>query len=248
MRDLFVQLLGRLQATNRQQRLYLGLGIVVFLLVLRFGATSVGEFSSGMKSDIQLAARRLANARVLLAQADVVRERVEVLRGSYQKVVAGLVPGATPTLAAGDLQDRVSELARLNQVRIQSTQVLKEQERGPFTAVSLRITAQAGIGSLAKFLGTLEAETPRVRIEFAEMTRRETSSRRRVKAKKDQPERVISATFQINAISQASTLPEDGEAPRAVSAIEDNIAPGTGRAPVPENPLGSSTNPPEAGT
>ncbi|MDG1959209.1 MAG: type II secretion system protein GspM [Candidatus Binatia bacterium] len=247
MRELLVQFLARLQATDRQQRLYIGLGVVLTLLALRYGAAMVGDFSSGMKSDIQLSARRLANARVLLAQADVVRERVEALRGSYQKVVAGLVPGATPTLAAAALQDRVSDLARANNVRIQSTQVLKEESRGPFTAVALRITAQAGIGNLAKFLGTLEAETPRVRIEFAEMSRRKTSSRRRARAQKDLPARVISATFQINAISQASTLPE-GVVPLQPAPVADEVtAPLPARAPLPDNPLGSSTNPPEGG-
>lgn len=247
MRDLLVQLLGRLQATNRQQRLYIGLGVVVMLLALRYGAAMVGDFSSGMKSDIQLSARRLANARVVLEQADVVRERVEALRGSYQKVVAGLVPGATPTLAAAALQDRVSDLARANNVRIQSTQVLKEEARGPFTAVALRITAQAGIGNLAKFLGTLEAETPRVRIEFAEMTRRKRSSRRRGREDKNTSERVISATFQINAISQSSTLPEGVVPLRSEPALDEAATPVSARAPLPDNPLGSNTNPPEGG-
>ena len=239
MRELFVQLLARLQATDRQQRLYLGLGVVLVLLALRYGSAWVGDLSSGMKSDIQLSARRLANARVMLSQADVVRERVEALRTNYQKVVAGLVPGATPTLAAAALQDRVSDLARANNVRIQSTQVLKEESRGPFTAVALRITAQAGIGNLAKFLGTLEAETPRVRIEFAELTRRKASSRRRIKKNKETNERVISATFQINAISQASTLPEGAAAPGSRSAGV-NPEPVAQRVPVPDNPLGSS--------
>ena len=246
MRELLVQFLARLQATDRQQRLYIGLGLVLVLLALRYGSAWVGDFSSGMKSDIQLSARRLANARVMLEQADVVRERVEALRANYQKVVAGLVPGATPTLAAAALQDRVSDLARENNVRIQSTQVLKEESRGPFTAVALRITAQAGIGNLAKFLGTLEAETPRVRIEFAEFTRRKTSSRRRIKKNQEGSARVISATFQINAISQASTLPEEA-APPSSRSTGTEAAPVAARVPVPENPLGSNSNPPEGG-
>ena len=246
MRDFLAGLLAKFQAADRQQRLYIALAVVAAVFVLRFGVTWLGEYRAGVKGDIQLSARRLANAEELLAQADVVQERLESLRSRYAKMVSELVAGETPTLAAAALQDRVSDLARANNVRIQSTQVLKQEEAGPFTEVALRVTAQAGIGNLAKFLAELEYGPPRVEVEFAEFSRRSSSVRRRRKDKKPDTERRVSATLQINAISQASAAvpasaapaaPQPGTAP-APRAVE-------GRAAVPENPLGTTTSPPE---
>ena len=213
MRELFAQLLARVRSASRQQRLYLLLGVVVALLGLRYGGSWLGDFSAGLQSDIQLGSRRLANAKVLLQQADAVGEALAVAQARHRKAVAQLVPGDTSTLAAAALQDHVSDLARENLVRIQSTQVLKEEPRGVFTAVVLRVTAQAGIGNLAKFLGTLEAGMPRISVGSAEVSRRNRSNRRRAgkKAKATKEARVMSATFQISAIVQVSAVAAEAE-------------------------------------
>ena len=100
MRDFLAGLLARFQAADRQQRLYVALGVVAAVFVLRFGVTWLGDYRAEVKSDIQLSARRLANARELLGQGEVVRERLESLRARYAQLVSELVPGSTPTLAA----------------------------------------------------------------------------------------------------------------------------------------------------
>ena len=245
MRDFLAGLLARFQAADRQQRLYVALGVVVAVFVLRFGVTWLSDYRAEVKSDIQLSARRLANARELLGQGEVVRERLDSLRARYAQLVSELVPGSTPTLAAAALQDRVSDLARDHNVRIQSTQVLKQEELGPFTEVALRVTAQGGIGNLAFFLGQLEFGPPRVEVEFAEFSRRASSvRRRRRKDKQPDRERLVSVTLQINAISQASASAPSAPpaAPAAPPARGRSADPD--RPAVPDNPLGTTTSPP----
>ncbi|MFP6662809.1 MAG: type II secretion system protein GspM [Deltaproteobacteria bacterium] len=247
MRDFLSQILSRLQATDRQQRLYMALGLAIVVVVLRFGVTWVGEYRSDTKAEIQLSARRLVNARQLLEQTGVVTERLDSLRRRYKTMVGELIPGQTATLASASLQERVTAVARDNNVRIQSTQVLQEEELGSFTEVSLRVTAQSGIGSLAKFLATLEYGPPRIDVEFLELSRRASSVRRRRKRDKLDLSRVVSATLQISAISQGSAggiVPVRAQAGHAVAAPPRESS----RRDLPQNPLGTQTSPPENGT
>ncbi|MEO2168490.1 MAG: type II secretion system protein GspM [bacterium] len=258
MRDFVSQLFVRLQATDRQQRLYMALAATAVAMVLRFGITWVDEYRTNTKAEIQLSARRLVNARHLLEQAPVVTERLESLRRRYRTMVGELIPGETATLASASLQERVTDVARDNGVRIQSTQVLQADELGPFTEVSLRVTAQAGTGSLAKFLATLEYGPPRIDVEFLELSRRSSSVRRRRKRDKADLGRVVSATLQISAISQGSA---GGVMPVVASAVADAARPvavapaplpapprDTDRHEIPENPLNTKTSPPKRGT
>jgi hypothetical protein len=250
MRDFLAQLFARLQATDRQQRLYMALAAAVVAVVLRFGVAWIGEYRTDTKAEIQLRARRLVNARQLIEQAPVVTERLESLRRRYQLMVGELIPGETATLASASLQERVTDVARNNNVRIQSTQVLPQEEVGPFTEVSLRVTAQAGIGNLAKFLATLEYGPPRIDVEFLELSRRSSSVRRRRKKGKADLSRVVSATFQIGAISQASAGRVVPVVAPVASAPSAAVAPARdmGRRELPENPLGTKTSPAGSGT
>ena len=218
MRDFLADLVGRLQATNRQQRLYLAVGILAAIVVLRYGTTWFFDYRDGVKNDIRLSAQRLASAEKLLARAPDTQRQLDSLRERYRNTVAQLVPGDTPTLAAAELQDRVSSLAAKNDVRIQTTQVLKDEAVGPFREVSLRVTASGEIRNLAGMLTELEFGNLRVSIPFLELSRRGASLRRRSSAAKPQA-RSVSATFQVAGIIQGSApLPEGMTLPKVVEA------------------------------
>ena len=125
MRDFLANLVGRLRATDRQQRLYLALGLVVLLVAGRFAASWFMEFRASVKDDVRLTAQRLATARRLAERAPETKKQFDALQSRYQATVAELVPGDTPTLAAAALQDRVSALASEKKVSVQTTQVLE---------------------------------------------------------------------------------------------------------------------------
>ncbi len=254
MRDFVADFLARLQATNRQQRLYLALGILAAIVVLRYGTTWFFDYREGVKADIRLSAQRLASAQKLLEQAPQTAARLEELRKRYRKAVSELVPGDTPTLAAAELQDRVSSLAAKNDVRIQTTQVLKDEAIGPFRQVSLRVTASGEIRNLAGLLAELEFGSLRVKIPFLELSRRGAAIRRRTKTPQA---RAVSATFQVAGIVAGSAeLPEEAlpakadvqaaEAPSPASAAPAAAPPPPAPVPVadrteiPEDPLGTA--------
>jgi hypothetical protein len=253
VRDLLANVLARLRGTNRQQRLYLALGLVGALVLVRFGASWFLEYRRGIKEDIRLSAQRIANARQMLERAPEAERHLGELKKRYGETLARLVPGDTPTLAAAALQDRVSNLAAQNNVRVQTTQVLKDEAVGPFRQVSLRITASGDLKDLAGFLSNLEFGPLQVQVSFIELTRRGAAIRRR--PGQDEGPRSVSATIQIAGIVQGSAdageaevqpasaeapAPADG-APAAPPAGEPPAA--APAAPAPEPPPGE---PPQA--
>jgi hypothetical protein len=270
VRDFLANLVARLRATNRQQRLYLALGVVVLLVVVRFALTWFLDLRAGVKEDIRLSAQRLATARRLAQRAPETQKEFENLQARYQATVAELVPGDTPTLAAAALQERVSALASEKKVSVQTTQVLKDEPLGPFRQVSLRITASGELHDLADFLASLEFGPLRVSIPFIELSRRGAVVRRQQAAG-----RTVSATIQVAGVVQgtaqlaANTPASAAPASRPASAPEapggeaqlGEAAPGglppapppaqlgqrlpppggaEEREPVPEDPLGTS--------
>jgi len=230
VRDLLANLLGRLQATNRQQRLYLLLGVVVFVFVARFGVSWFLEYREDVKNEMRLTAQRLAGARRLLERAPETERQLERLRERYRATVAGLVPGDSPTLAAAELQERVSDLAAEKKVQIQTMQVLKDEPLGPFRQVSLRVTASGDLRNVADLLAALEYGDLRVSIPFIELSRRGAAIRR---ATPVQVSRLVSATLQIAGVVRVSA---EGEGVTEVSADEGDAEKPDGARPDPASP------------
>ncbi len=243
MRDLLANLFARLRATNRQQRLYLTLAVVVLLVVGRFALTWFLDFRASLKDEIRLSAQRLATARRLVERAPETEREFEVLQARYQATVAELVPGDTPTLAAASLQDRVSALANEKGVSVQTTQVLKDEPLGAFRQVSLRITASGDLRNLADFLSALEFGPLRVQIPFIELSRRGAVIRR---GASHAPTRVVSATIQISGVVQGTAQLASAAAPAAPAAQPAAEAAEGPRALSEAAPAGPAPAPPPA--
>jgi hypothetical protein len=265
VRDFLANLVARLRATDRQQRLYLALGVVVLLVFARFATGWFMELRASVKDDVRLTAQRLATARRLAERAPETQKQFESLQTRYQATVAELVPGDTPTLAAAALQDRVSALASEKKVSVQTTQVLKDEPLGPFRQVSLRVTASGELHDLAEFLADLEFGPLRVSIPFIELSRRGAMVRRqgvgRTVSATIQVSSVVQGTAQLAAVQSPATGGDDvpaGETPIAeapggagesvpappppagLGQLPPQPEPDEDRAPVPADPLGTS--------
>jgi hypothetical protein len=235
MRDLVANLIARLRALNRQQRLYVGLGVVATLFVVRFGITWLVDYRRAVKEDIQLSAERLATARRLVARGPEISRDLEALRSRYHETVAQLVPGDSPTLAAAALQDRISSLAAEKNVSIQTTQVMKDEAVGSFRKVSLRITASADLRELADFLTSIEYGPLRVSVPFIEVSRRGAVMR-------GQTNRAVSATLEVAGIIQGTATAGAAPAGTAPAAASEGAAPPALGAP--QAPAGPAALPP----
>ncbi|MBM4246912.1 MAG: hypothetical protein FJ148_24490 [Deltaproteobacteria bacterium] len=232
MRDFLANLLGRLRTADRQQRLYLALGVVLLLVVGRLAVTWFLEFRAEVKEDVRLTAQRLATAKRLAQRAPQTKKEFDALQARYQATVAELVPGDTPTLAAAALQERVSALASEKKVSVQTTQVLKDEALGPFRQVSLRVTASGELHDLADFLTALEFGPLRVTIPFIEL------SRRGAMVRKQGVGRTVSATIQVSGVVQGT----------AELAKVQRAAVNAGDAAAAPDPAGVAAAPPSAGS
>ena len=103
MRDQLAQLFERLQATNRQQRLYIAVVVLGVLVAARYGGTWLVDYRWSVKEDIRLSAQRLANAKKLVETSADSGAKLAAIRTRYEQTVSQLVPGDTPTLAAAAL-------------------------------------------------------------------------------------------------------------------------------------------------
>ena len=98
----------------------------------------------------------LSKRRALIAQRAAYQGRLEEISRAAEQASARLLPGATPPLAASELQKLVKELASQSNVEVRSERILTPVERGRLLEVPLEITVAGGIRDLVMLLYRLE--------------------------------------------------------------------------------------------
>jgi hypothetical protein len=147
------------RAVSARERLFLLAALAA--LALYFGArpllprlTNIGPRADRLleeKSSV-LAAYRQAVGRegALVAEADALAARI----GSHE---LALLPGATPPLAAADLQTRLKQLADRAGLKIQSEKILAHVKRDAYLEIPVQIVANGEIRNLRDFVVAVEA-------------------------------------------------------------------------------------------
>lgn len=101
----------------------------------------------------------LAKARARIAQQEAIRRQLADLGQAVDKLSERLLPGATPPLAASELQKLVKELASQSDVEIRSERILPPVERGDLLEIPVEITVSGGIREVVSLLYKLEGAT-----------------------------------------------------------------------------------------
>ena len=101
----------------------------------------------------------LAKAHARIAQREAIRSQLAEVSGAVEVLSKRLLPGATPPLAASDLQKLVKELAAEAGVEIRSERILPPVERGELLEVPVEITVSGGIREVVSLLYELEGTT-----------------------------------------------------------------------------------------
>ena len=147
------------RAVSARERLFLLAALAA--LALYFGArpllprlTNIGPRADRLleeKSSV-LAAYRQAVGRegALVAEAEALETRI----GSRE---LALLPGATPPLAAADLQTRLKQLADRAGLKIQSEKILAHVKRDAYLEIPVQIVANGEIRNLRDFVVAVEA-------------------------------------------------------------------------------------------
>jgi Tfp pilus assembly protein PilO len=101
----------------------------------------------------------LKKRRALIAQRASHAARLDEVSRAVEQASARFLPGATPPLAASELQKLVKELAGATRVEVRSERILPPVERGSVLEIPLEITVAGGIREVLTLLYRLEGTT-----------------------------------------------------------------------------------------
>ncbi len=145
-------------ALSKRERALVGLaaGVAVALA----GYIYLVEPTLGRSRDLSalIPAREevLTKRRALVAHRAAYAARLEEASHAVEQVRKRLLPGATPPLAASELQKLVKELASQSSVEVRSERILTPVERGRLLEIPIEITVAGGIREILMLLYRLE--------------------------------------------------------------------------------------------
>jgi hypothetical protein len=116
-------------------------------------------------------ADQLRQQQMMVRKMSVLVDSLPALRQQAAAATAGddagdqhvLLAGATDSLAAASLQQRIDDLAAASGVRVDSEEILTARPAGSLRAISVRLTMNAPFAALVDLMtGLAKAETPMI--------------------------------------------------------------------------------------
>ncbi len=129
----------------------------LMLVVLRYGVVAPYlAYTTQLEERIARDVQRLAKMQRQHDRATAVRQRMRTVEKQFSAAYDQLLPGATPTLAAARLQERVQTFADQSGLTLVSTQVLREQSLGSLRKTAVKMTFRGNTAAVADFLARVE--------------------------------------------------------------------------------------------
>ncbi len=141
----------------RERRLAAAAVGALVLVGIRYGMIAPYlSYTARLEATIERDLQRIAKMQRHQARTDQVQERVQTLEQRFSVAQQQLVPGETPTLAAGNLQAHIQTLADQSGLQIVTTQVMREDTLGSFRKTAVQMTFRGDTPALANFLSGVE--------------------------------------------------------------------------------------------
>lgn len=146
------------QSRAPRERLLLAIaGIALLLVIFEYGIIKpYRSYTAALEAEIEQQAMRVAKMVRLRDRGPQVEQQVIQLRQRIQDVRQHLVPGATPALAASQLQDRLQSLASSSGLEVLTTVSLRDEPAGEFRKTTVQMTLRGGLAELGRFVATVE--------------------------------------------------------------------------------------------
>src|SRR5262245_12400020 len=122
------------QRLSARERVLAGLAFLAFaLVIIRYGVIGpYADYTASLEEAIEQEWQRVFRMERQSARAGQISERLNVLRQRFQTTWQKLIPGATSSVAAANLQERVRTLASQNNLDLVTTQVMRDEAVGEF--------------------------------------------------------------------------------------------------------------------
>lgn len=146
---------------SRRERTFVGLAVGIAVLLAGYVYVMEPTLARTREQAALIPAREevLSKRRALIAQRAAYVARLEEVSRAAEQAAERLLPGATPPLAASELQKLVKELAAQSSVEVRSERILPPVERGGLQEIPLELTVAGGIRDVLTLLYRLEGTT-----------------------------------------------------------------------------------------
>ena len=146
---------------SRRERTFVSLAVGIAILVVGYVYFVEPTLGRTREQAALIPAREevLTKRRALIAQRPLYAARLEEVSRAAERAAERLLPGATPPLAASELQKLVKELAAQSSVEVRSERILPPVERGSVLEIPLELTVAGGIRDVLTLLYRLEGTT-----------------------------------------------------------------------------------------
>lgn len=143
---------------SKRERALLGLAVGVAFVLAGYVYLVEPTLARARELRALIPAREevLTKRRALIAQRQAYAARLEEVSRAVEQASKRFLPGATPPLAASELQRLVKELASQSSVEVRSERILTPVERGRLLEIPLEITVAGGIRDILVLLYRLE--------------------------------------------------------------------------------------------
>jgi general secretion pathway protein M len=191
------------QRLSAREQLLAGLaGLALLLVVVRYGVLSpYVEYTRSLEEEIDQDWQRLFRMERQSARIEKVQTRLNQLTQRYQTVLQKLIPGATPSVAAANLQERVRTLASQSGLDLVTTQVMRDEAVGDFRKATVQVTLRGELPAVADFLAGVEYGEWRLTVASLEV--RSTYAPRLAQAGNRGP---LTITLEVSGVMQGAEV------------------------------------------
>jgi len=148
---------------SRRERLLIGGGVLAGLLVVgwEFVVQPIQERFRAAAELTPVRERALARRLELISRKHAIARELEAANGRLQAVSDRFLLGATPAVAASELQKLAKEMAVKSSTEFRSERIMPPVERGDLLEIPVEIAVQAEIRQIVDLLTRLE-QTPKL--------------------------------------------------------------------------------------
>jgi len=192
------------QRLSARERLLAGVASLALLLVIvRYGVIGpYFEYKASLEESIEQDWQQVFKMERQNTRAGKISQQLNLLRQQFQMTWQKLIPGATPSVAAANLQERVRTLASQSGLDLVTTQVMRDEAVGEFRKATVQVTLRGELPAVANFLAGVEYGDWRLAVSTLEM--RSTYAPRLAQAGNRGP---LTITLEVGGVMQGAGPP-----------------------------------------
>jgi len=151
-----------------------------------------------------------------------VEGQLNLLRQHFSATWQKLIPGATPSVAAANLQERVRTLASQNGLDLVTTQMMRDEAIGEFRKATVQVTLRGDLPAVANFLAGVEYGDWRLAVATLEVRSAYTPRLARTGTRGP-----LTITLEVSGVMQGSEAPMAADNPESDPSEVDDDATAT---------------------